>query len=105
LLQHHRLRSILFHYLYYTIVQRAKARGEVSCAFAFGGADDASLANVGAGGTGLEDGVASDLQAGVDAKQTGARRGAVAARHTASLPRFLRPVAAAGTVPVPTMGV
>src|SRR5262249_22653171 len=105
LLQRHRLRLILLHYFYYTIVQGTKTWGEVSCAFVFGGADDPRLTDVGAGGTDLEDGVASNSQAGVNAKEARARRGAVAARNTASLPRLLRPVAAAGTVPVPTLGV
>src|SRR5207253_2059149 len=45
LLQRNRLRVILFHNLYYTIVQGTEARGEVSCLASFGGFDDASLAD------------------------------------------------------------
>ena len=78
LLDHHHLGVELLDHFYYTIVQTANADSHVSCARPFSGADDAGLAHVRAARPGLDDGVAGDAQAGIDAEDArlgGPRRG------------------------------
>src|SRR5262245_44791749 len=85
LFHRHHLWPKLVHNLYYTIVQGDKAWGEVSCRAPFGALDDAGLADVGTSGAGLDNGVAGDLEAGVDAEEARGRIVAIRRGH-ASLP-------------------
>src|ERR1043166_2797426 len=76
--------------LLYTSVQRGEALCEVGSRTAVRGANDAGLADERAGGRGLDDGVAGDVQPRIDAEDaTADGRGSGERRiHFPSLPRF-----------------